>query len=439
MTLSNGERLFHWPLDYHVITAGWTYSDGSAHNANDYRTNQGGYIVKPVYAAENATVDQVQEWNGTSKTGMQSYGTMVRLRHDNYNGMTLQTRYAHLSSICVSKGQKVKEGEVIGYTGQTGNVNGAHLHFEVILNGIRVNPLNWLDDDFVCANGTVKDHLGTYKSVLRPDQQYPVVIDVSKYQGDIDWNKVPYPAIIRVGYRGYGSGACVADEKFEKNITGAIKAGKLYGFYFFSQAISQEEAASEAIFASKLIAGRGKGLPLFIDCEWSNSNHNGRADGISKETRTACAEAFCESAQELGFVAGVYTFTSFVSSNIDYVTLANRYIGWLADTRAKYDMTLPRHIHQYGQGMVPGISGEVDFNHIIKEFSNEEAKPVNQLQKICIVDANDPIIERAKEAGLPMEKRTCYLIGPASSGDAMALWLKAQAEGKPYFSSYTEV
>lgn len=439
MKLSNGERLFHWPLDYHVITAGWTYSDGSAHNADDFRTNQDGNIIKPVYAAEDAVVDQVQIWDGHTKTGMQSYGTMVRIRHADYNGKPLQTRSAHLSSISVKLGQSVKEGQIIGYTGQTGNVDGAHLHFEVILNGTRVNPLNWLDSDFTCANETVRKHLGAYKSVVRPDESYPVVIDISKHQGDIDWSKVPYPAIIRVGYRGYVSGACVADEKFDKNIAGAIEAGKLYGFYFFSQAISQEEASSEAIFASNLIAGRGKGLPLFIDCEWSNSEHNGRADSISKELRTACAEAFCETAKDCGFIPGVYTFTSFTNANIDYATLATRYIGWLADTRVKYDTTLPRHIHQYGQGEIPGISGLVDFNHIVKEFSDEEEKPVNQLQKICIVDANDPILERAKEAGLPFEQRTCYLIGPASNGDAMALWLKAQAEGKPYFSSYTEV
>lgn len=166
MKLSNGERLFCWPLNYHVITAGWTYSDGSAHSANDYRTNQNGSIIKPVYAAEDATVDQVQVWDGHTKTGMQSYGNMVRLRHADYNGKTLQTRYAHLSSIVVKVGQTVKEGQLIGYTGDTGNVSGAHLHFEVILSGTRVNPLNWLDDDFSVARSTVR--LGSYTSVKRP-------------------------------------------------------------------------------------------------------------------------------------------------------------------------------------------------------------------------------------------------------------------------------
>lgn len=171
MLLSNGERLFCWPLSHHVITAGWTYSDGSAHGANDYRTNQDGSIVKPVYAAESGTVDQVQAWDGHTKTGMQSYGNMVRLRHADYNSKTLQTRYAHLSSIVVKVGQAVKEGQLIGYTGETGNISGAHLHFEVILAGVRVNPLNWMDNDFTCANDTVRAHLGTYKSVERPEEQ----------------------------------------------------------------------------------------------------------------------------------------------------------------------------------------------------------------------------------------------------------------------------
>ena len=154
MKLSNGERLFCWPLNYHVITAGWTYRDGSAHNANDYRTNQSGSIIKPVYAAEDATVDQVQTWDGHTKTGMQSYGNMVRIRHADYSGKTLQTRYAHLSSCCVAQGERVEEGQLIGYTGQTGNVYGAHLHFEVIWDGVRRNPLVWLDEDFTLATGS---------------------------------------------------------------------------------------------------------------------------------------------------------------------------------------------------------------------------------------------------------------------------------------------
>lgn len=171
MRLNNGDVLLAWPLALHVLTAGYFYSDGSRHEAIDLRTNQGGSIVKPVYAAEDGTVQETQSWDGHTKTGMQSYGTMIRIRHADYAGVTLQTRYAHLSRICVEKGQAVREGQLIGYTGETGNVNGAHLHFEVILGGSRRNPLVWLDDDFTTAGTQVYTYQPGEYAVQRPVQQ----------------------------------------------------------------------------------------------------------------------------------------------------------------------------------------------------------------------------------------------------------------------------
>ena len=174
MRTKTGEVILLWPLALHVLTAGYYYSDGSRHEAIDLRTSQGGSIVKPVYAAEDGTVDWTQEWDGHTKTGMQSYGTAVRIRHADYCGKTLQTRYAHLSRLCVANGQKVKAGQLIGYTGQTGNVNGAHLHFEVILGGSRRNPLVWLDDDFTTANGGVYTYRpGEHAAVLPDEPEQP--------------------------------------------------------------------------------------------------------------------------------------------------------------------------------------------------------------------------------------------------------------------------
>lgn len=162
MRLNNGEVLFAWPLAAHTITAGWYYSDGKLHRAIDLRAAVG----TPVYAAEDGTVDWVQAWDGKSTSGNQSYGNLVRIRHAAYNGGVLQTLYAHLDSYCVTDGQAVKEGDLIGYSGSTGNVTGPHLHFEVRLCGTRRNPLYWLDDDFTCAYSTVR--LGDYVSVKRP-------------------------------------------------------------------------------------------------------------------------------------------------------------------------------------------------------------------------------------------------------------------------------
>lgn len=404
MRLSNGEVLLHWPLDIHVLTQGWYYNDGSLHQAVDLRTQIDNMYIRPVYAAEDGTVDQVQDWDGHTRTGMQSYGNMVRIRHADYKSKTLQTRYAHLSSYCVKYGQRVKEGEIIGYSGVTGNVFGAHLHFEVILNGKRTNPLVWLDNDFTTASGQVFTYRPGEHAVEKPADAAPpsgeeVLIDVSHHQGAIDWAKVLYRAIVRIGYRGYGAGKLMKDEQYDANLAGAKANNKLLGFYFFSQAVTEDEAREEADFCASLAPTN---YPLFFDAEWSHETHDGRADGLSKTQRTACAKAFCERAAELGFTPGLYTFTSFATTNIDYTGLCATWPGWLADTRTNYDKTLPRHIHQYGQGGVPGITGVVDLNHLVKALPAAD-KPANKLQVITV--------------------------GPVSQGDADAIYLLCKERG----------
>ena len=408
MRLSNGEVLLAWPLAQHIITQGWFYNDGSLHRAIDLRTRIGNTSTQPVYAAEGGTVDQVQDWDGHTKTGMQSYGNMVRIKHAPYKGKPLQTRYAHLSRYCVKLGQQVKEGDLIGYSGTTGNVFGAHLHFEVILNGSRTNPLVWLDNDFTTASGKVFTYRPGEHAVEKPaDAAQPsgeeVLIDVSYHQGVIEWTKVPYRALVRIGYRGYGTGALMKDEQFDVNLTGAKANNKLLGFYFFSQAITEDEARAEADFCASLAP---TGYPLFFDSEWGHTTktgvHDGRADNLTKAQRTACARAFCVRAAALGYQPGVYTFTSFATANIDYEGLCKDYIGWLADTRTNYDKTLPRHIHQYGQGGVPGITGVVDLNHLVKALPAAD-KPANKLQVITV--------------------------GPVSQGDADAIYLLCKGRG----------
>lgn len=411
MRLSNGEVLLAWPLAQHIITQGWFYNDGSLHQAIDLRTQIGNTNMQPVYAAEGGTVDQVQDWDGHTKTGMQSYGNMVRIKHAPYEGKPLQTRYAHLSRYCVKLGQQVKEGDLIGYSGVTGNVFGAHLHFEVILNGSRTNPLVWLDGDFTTASSQVFTYRPGEHAVEKPaDAAQPsgeeVLIDVSHHQGAIDWAKVPYRAIVRIGYRGYGSGKLMKDEQYEANLAGAKANNKLLGFYFFSQAITVEEAREEADFCASLAP---TGYPLFFDSEWGHTTktgvHDGRADNLTKAQRTACARAFCVRAAALGYQPGIYTFTSFATANIDYEGLCKDYIGWLADTRANYDTSLPRYIHQYSQtakGGVPGITEVVDLNHLVKALPAAD-KPERKLQVITI--------------------------GPVSQGDADAIYLLCQSRG----------
>ena len=98
------------------------------------------------------------------------------------------------------------------------------------------------------------------------------------------------------------------------------------------------------------------------------------------------------------------------------------------------------HLHiDFGRAQDKPKAGKCPWHSIGAVKHYEEESMENNLQKLCIVDASDNILASAREKGLPVEQRTCYLIGPASSGDAMDLWMKAQAEGRPYFASTTEV
>lgn len=160
---SNGEWLFDWPTDApHQLTQGFI-NDGNGIDIVTTTFQSSG--LKPIYAAESGTVDQLQYWDGKTRTGMQSYGNMVRINHGTYEGGLLQTRYGHLYKLLVNKGQNVYRGQIIGYMGTTGNSSGVHLHFEVIWKGKRYNPLNWLDNDFVNKYASVNN--GYYKSVVR--------------------------------------------------------------------------------------------------------------------------------------------------------------------------------------------------------------------------------------------------------------------------------
>lgn len=191
-------------------------------------------------------------------------------------------------------------------------------------------------------------------------------IDVSKYNGNIDWKAVKNSGvdyvIIRCGYRGYGSGVLVEDPKYRTNIQGAISAGLKVGVYYFSQAVNEIEAVEEASAVLGMISGYKITYPVFIDVEYSNSNKDGRADNLSVAQRTAVAKAFCQTIQNGGYRAGVYANKTWLTSFLDMNQL-NGYKVWLAQYakevtyKGRYDMW------QYSAtGKISGISGNVDLN-----------------------------------------------------------------------------
>ncbi|MBE5934135.1 MAG: hypothetical protein E7263_12040, partial [Lachnospiraceae bacterium] len=194
-----------------------------------------------------------------------------------------------------------------------------------------------------------------------------VGIDVSKYQGNIDWKTVKASgvefAIIRAGYRGYGTGKVVEDIKFRNNIQGATAAGLKVGVYFFSQAVNTQEAVEEASMCLEAVKGYNLAYPIFIDTEYSTSAKDGRADSLSKTQRTTIVKAFCETIKNAGYKAGVYSSASWYSYQLDYSQISN-YSIWVAH----YGVTSPRMNDRYdiwqftGSGSCAGISTAVDLN-----------------------------------------------------------------------------
>ena len=188
-------------------------------------------------------------------------------------------------------------------------------------------------------------------------------IDVSKFQGSINWSQVKASgvdfAIIRVGYRGYGSGALVEDSQFRANIQGASSAGIPVGLYFYSQAVNEEEAVEEASMVLSLCGGYRLNYPIYYDTEYVAG---GRANGISRETRTACAVAFCETIRNAGYSAGVYSYASWFYNSLSYANIS-KYSIWIAQYRDNLDFKYSYKIWQYSsKGRVPGISANVDMN-----------------------------------------------------------------------------
>ena len=187
-------------------------------------------------------------------------------------------------------------------------------------------------------------------------------IDVSKWNGSIDWNAVKNSGvnyvIIRVGYRGSSQGALIEDPKFKTNIKGATAAGLKVGVYFFTQAVDEVEAVQEASMVLDRISGYKISYPVFLDVEGSG----GRGDAIDSATRTAVCKAFCNTIKNAGYTPGVYANKTWLTSKMDAGALSG-YKIWLAQYAKTPTYTGRYDLWQYrSDGKVSGISGKVDLN-----------------------------------------------------------------------------
>ena len=221
-------------------------------------------------------------------------------------------------------------------------------------------PANDIDN-----TGLVKQENGDMEYFIGDEKVSKKGIDVSKYQGEIDWKKVAATdidyAIIRVGIRGYGSGKLVVDETLEDNLKGARQARIPMGVYFATQAVSVEEAKEEAELVLESIKGYKLEYPVCIDVE-EVADSEARTANLTKEERTEYVITFLETIKEAGYDVMIYGNLKSFCGMMD-ITKLEEYPLWFAYYDSEIYFPYRIDMWQYSEkGKIDGIKEEVDLN-----------------------------------------------------------------------------
>ena len=189
-------------------------------------------------------------------------------------------------------------------------------------------------------------------------------IDVSYYQGMIDWEQVRKAgvefAFVRVGYRSSKDGTLKEDEMARRNLEEAAAAGLKTGAYFFSQAVTPEEAVEEADFALEILKEYKLDLPVAYD--WETVRENTRTQGMTRQTLTQCVQSFCKTVEAAGYESMVYFNRDLSQTLLDVRKLPDTSV-WFAMYDSYPDAPCKPDYWQYtDEGVVPGIEGSVDLN-----------------------------------------------------------------------------
>lgn len=197
-------------------------------------------------------------------------------------------------------------------------------------------------------------------------------IDVSRHQGEIDWKKVAGDdvsyAFIRSGFRGSSEGKLVEDEFFKDNIEGALDNDIQVGIYFYTQAITEEEAKEEAEFVLDLIEPYDIDYPVVLDLEEVNSSSARTAD-MTKEEYTKAAIAFCETIKAAGYTPMIYGNLKTFMIMLDMEQIEN-YDKWFAYYDTSVYFPYEFSVWQYSaKGSIAGVKGDVDMNICMKDYA----------------------------------------------------------------------
>lgn len=260
---------------------------------------------------------------------------------------------------------------------------------------IEIAPINDKED----VQKKTRDVDNTSPSKISDAKQYEtsgtsVGIDVSKWQGNIDWKKVKQSgvefAMIRVGYRGSQTGKIVMDPYFIKNIKGALTNNIHVGVYFFSMARTEAEAIEEANWTINAIKNYHVTYPIAFDLESFGLD---RLAGVSNSQLNKNAVAFLNQIQSCGYTAMHYGSKSKFGP-IWNMNILNKYKIWLAHYTNKTNYAGKYNMWQYtSKGIVPGINGNVDLNIAYFKLSTNEKDEIKDDGALSI----DPNAEAIKK------------------------------------------
>lgn len=199
-------------------------------------------------------------------------------------------------------------------------------------------------------------------------------LDLSYHNEMINWDELALSdaefVMLRCGYRGYTEGGLVKDEKFEEYASEANRVGLNLGVYFFTQAITVEEAKAEADFVIDLIKDYQISYPVAIDTEYvTEKNARTNINEISDELRSEMLIAFCERIREAGYYPMIYASENWIRRNMDLEMLSD-YDFWAAQYLEENDFMYDFTIWQYTEsGSIRGISENVDLNISMVDYA----------------------------------------------------------------------
>lgn len=237
-------------------------------------------------------------------------------------------------------------------------------------------------------------------------------IDVSKYNGDINWKKVKAAGIefafVRVGFRGYVSGGLGSDDSAATNMKNAAAAGVKVGAYIYSQAITVKEAEKEAEFILEKVKGYDITMPLVFDFEYYKGGRLQNAN-LSQRKQTDICLAFCKKIEAAGYTPLVYANKSMLTTGLYAEEISSKYPIWLAHYTNQTDYAGEYTYWQYTEkGNVDGITGNngnVDMNYWYVKPESNTNKPA-----VPVVTGEAASFDSVKLTWKKVEKATGYRV-----------------------------